>query len=416
MSRTLFVDAFAGLAGDMFVAALVDAGAPLPAILDGLRGLGVDGWSARTETALRGPFAATRFVVELAGAVQFFAADGHDHGHDHDHGHAHAHAHAGSSRAWRDIRTMLTASTLPAGARDRALRTFSRLAEAEGRVHGIAAEDVGFHEVGAVDSIVDIVGACLALDLLGVERIVVGPLPIGSGHTRGDHGWIPLPAPATIELLRGFPVYAFAHPGETITPTGAALLAALAEPGPMPSMRVEAIGYGAGTRDPATHPNVLRVLLGAGDAGAVGEVVELRAQVDGVTGEGIPGLIQALLDAGAVDAWVTPILMKKGRPGYAIAAIAPVEARVVVGDTLLRRGGTLGYRWTTQRREVLARRHESVETRYGPIRIKLGERAGETLHAAPEFEDCRAAADAAGVPFAEVQAAALAAWRTPGNG
>lgn len=419
MSRTVFVDAFAGLAGDMLVAALVDAGAPLDRVVAGLRGLGVEGWAARVERVMRGPFAATRFVVELDGPVQFIAGGAHDHSHAHGHGSSHDHAHdhtpAGPSRAWRDIRALITSATLPDRARQRALATFERLAAAEGRVHGIAPDDVGFHEVGAVDSIVDIVGVCLALEELDVDRLVVGPLPLGAGHTRGDHGWIPLPAPATIEVLRGFPVYAFPHPGESITPTGAALMAALAEPGPMPAMRVEAIGYGAGTRDPSTHPNVVRVLVGAGEAGAQAEVVELLAQVDGVTGEGMPGLIQALLDAGAVDAWVTPILMKKGRPAYAVAAIAPVAARVVVGDTLLRLGATLGYRWSVQRREVLARRHDRVETRFGTIRVKVGERAGLTLHAAPEFEDCRAAADRHGVALAQVQAAALAAWRAPGN-
>jgi len=400
-----FVDPVGGIAGDMLVAALVDAGAPLEAVLAEVRKLGVAGWSARVEPAWRGPFAASRFVVEVD-------AGGHDHAHDHEHaaGHDHDHGHVGHSRRWADIRVLIEDSGLGEGVKRRALATFSLLAEAEGRVHGIPAEQVGFHEVGAVDSLVDIVAAAAALDLLGIDEIVVGALPLGGGSVVGAHGRIPLPAPATLECLRGFAVEGIAARGETVTPTGAALVAALMRPGTMPAMRVLRTGTGAGTWDPASHPNVVRVILGEGEAGALSEVMELRAEVDGLTGEAVPPLLDALFAAGAVDAYVTPVLMKKGRPGFLVTALCGQPEARAVGDALLRHGRTLGYRATRCAREVLARRHEVVATQFGEVRLKIGERDGAILHLAPEYEDCARQASRAGVPVFEVMAAALHAW------
>lgn len=381
----LFLDPFAGIAGDMVVAALVHAGAPIEAVLAELQGLPVRGWSARVERVTRGAVAATRFVVE-----------------DAEHGHAH--------RSWKDIRGMLQRSGLRPRVRERALATFARLAEAEGRVHGMPAEDVGFHEVGAVDSIVDIVGACVAMEELAVDRVVCGPLPMGRGRVTTAHGLLPLPAPATVEVLRGFPVVPSDFEGELVTPTGAALVGALATPGPLPAMRLTAIGYGAGTRDPASHANILRAILGEGEAGGVTTVAELRAQVDDLTGESVPGLLDALFAAGAVDAFVTPVLMKKGRPGLLLTALAPIDRRAVVGDALLRHGGTLGYRWEVLQREVAARRLVEVATAFGVVRVKVAEHAGLVVHAAPEHEDCALLARQFGVSVAEVRGAALAAW------
>ncbi len=425
MGRVLYLDCFAGIAGDMTVAALVHAGAPLDDVLAEVRTLPVWGWDARVERVIRGAYAATRFVVEPSGAAQedHPSDPGHDHGHDHGHGHGHGHGHdhghdhgagdpwAGQpARTWRTIRRMLEQARLRPRVRERSLATFAALAAAEARVHGTAVEDVAFHEVGAVDSIVDIVAACAAMECLDVERIVASPLPMGHGQVRTAHGLLPVPVPATVEVLRGFPVVPFPFPGELVTPTGAALVAALATPGPMPAMRVELVGYGAGTRDPATHANVLRVVLGQGDAGAVAEVVELRAQVDDLTGESVPGLLDALFAAGAVDAFVAPITMKKGRPALAVTALAPPDRRVPVGEALLRHAGTLGYRWSTHAREVAARRFVTVRTAWGEVRVKVAERDGRVIHAAPEHEDCAALARAAGVPVAEVRGAALAAW------
>lgn len=441
MGRVLYLDCFAGVAGDMTVAALVHAGAPLDEVLAEVRTLPVWGWTARTERVIRGAYAATRFVVEptdvpYAGesahdaedrhapedtTASVGAAHGHDHGgahaHDHGHGHGHTHGHAADdpwrgqpSRTWRTIRRLLEQARLRPRVRARALATFGALAEAEARVHGVAVDDVAFHEVGAVDSIVDIVAACAALECLDVDRIVASPLPMGHGQVRTAHGLLSVPVPATVEVLRGFPVVPFPFAGELVTPTGAALVAALATPGHMPAMRVELVGYGAGTRDPATHANVVRAVIGEGDAGAAADVIELRAQVDDLTGESVPGLIEALFAAGALDAYVAPITMKKGRPALAITALAPPERRLAVGDALFRHGGTLGYRWSAVPREVAARRFVEVETAWGAVRVKLAERDGRIVHAAPEHEDCAALARAHDVPVAEVRGAALAAW------
>lgn len=424
----LFLDCFAGVAGDMLVAALIHAGAPLERVLADVRALGVPGWTARTEPVHRGAYAATRFrVTPDATAADADRAQTHDHSHGHDHGHSHGHDHghahdAGDDtfpgqpqRDWATIRGLIEAAVLPERVRQRALAAFGRLAEAEARVHGVPVEHVQFHEVGAVDSIVDIVAVCSALEALGVDQIVATPLPMGQGTVRTQHGLLTIPVPATVEVLRGFPVMPSRFGGELVTPTGAALIAALATPGPMPAMVIRAVGYGAGTRDPATHANVVRAVVGDGYAGSPGEVAELSAQVDDLPGEAVPPLIDALLDAGALDAFVQPITMKKGRPALAIRALCAPDRREQVGRALLRHAGTFGYRWSLQQREVLARRHDTVATRFGPIRVKIGEHAGELLHAAPEFEDCRAAAAAAGVPVPEVFRAALAAWSDEGR-
>jgi len=343
--------------------------------------------------------------------------DGHTHGHSDAHQHSHQHEDewpGQPDRRWSQIRAMIQASPLAPRVRSRALRAFEKLAEAEGKVHGIPAEEVAFHEVGAVDSILDMVGVCVCMEWLDIEELRCGPLPMGSGTIRSQHGLIPLPAPATLELLKDFPIFPSSFPGEHVTPTGAALVAALARAGTLPAMRVERIGYGAGTRDPQTHANVLRVLIGEGEAGSAAEVLELSAQVDDMAGEGIPGLIAGMLAAGAIDAWASPILMKKGRPGYLIGALCLPELRVAVGDALLRHSGSFGYRWEQRQREVLERRHEAVETPWGSVRIKLGYRGGTLLHAAPEYEDCAAVAAAAGLPWVRVHAAALAAWGVRG--
>lgn len=419
----LFLDCFAGIGGDMLVAALIHAGAPLDRVLADVRAVGIPGWSARLEQVHRGAYAATRFVVEPSAEAQSVGAaagDGHDHGHDHDHdhGHDHGHSHAGvpdsfpdqPQRDWATIRGLLTAAELPARVRTRALAAFARLAEAESRVHGVPVDHVQFHEVGAVDSIVDIVAACSAMEALGITEIVATPLPMGQGAVRTQHGILSIPVPATVEVLRGYPVMPSPFAGELVTPTGAALIAALAKPGAMPAMIVRSVGYGAGTRDPATHANVLRAVIGEGYAGSAAQVVELSAEVDDLPGQAVPLLLEALFAAGAVDAFVTPVQMKKGRPGLWIHALCAPDARPLVGDALLSHSGTFGYRWVLQEREVLARRWAEVPTTHGLIRIKIGERSGAIVHAAPEYEDCRAAAQAGGVAVGQVIGEALASW------
>ena len=430
---TIYIDPVGGLAGDMLVAALIDAGAPLQVVFDAVAALGIDGVGLATERVWRGPFSATRFVVTLptptGSATVVPAAGGHDHAHGHGHEHPPALPDGGEtgtsidvglpptaaswrlrSRRWADIDALLAAAPLPARVSSRARETFRRLAVAEGAVHGISPDQVTFHEVGSLDALVDIVGASALLEWHGVEHVVVGVLPLGTGHVLAEHGWIPLPAPATVELLRGMPIEGREVRGETVTPTGAALAAALARPGSIPAMRLCASGVGAGTWDPASHPNVVRVFIGVENAGAVSDVVEIQTEVDTLPGELVPPLIEALLAVGAVDAYVTPVLMKKGRPGWLVTAVAPLACRAGVVEVLLRDGHTLGVRWSRRERVVLDREHVDVTTVFGTVRIKIGRSAGVVLHAEPEFEDCRRVAAAAQKSVVEVHAAALAAW------
>jgi uncharacterized protein (TIGR00299 family) protein len=383
--KTLFIDAPAGIAGDMLVAALVDAGCSWDLLVRELEKLGLKGWKGSVSKVMRGVFSASYILFEETEKHPY--------------------------RSWKTIKNLIQEAPLAPQVRSRALRVFGLLAEAEARAHGIPIEEVGFHEVGAVDSILDIVGACIALELLGIEQLICSPLPMGHGTIQTAHGRIPLPAPATLEVLKNYPIYSSEYPGEHVTPTGAALVAALATPGNMPPMRVSALGYGAGTRNPGYLPNVVRALVGEGESGSQGAVLEITAQVDDLPGEAIPGLLESLLQAGAVDAFVAPILMKKGRSGFLLTTLAPLSAKSAVGDILLREGGTLGYRYSLKERDVLARDWEAVETEFGSVRIKLGRRGGELLTAKPEFEDCAALARAAGVPWSVVDAAARAAWR-----
>jgi len=308
---------------------------------------------------------------------------------------------------------MIAQAGLPARAAERAAAVFTRLARAEAQVHGIGEEEVHFHEVGAIDSIADVVGACLALELLGIDRVVCSPIPVGRGVVRCDHGEFPVPAPATAELLRGVPAFAGGVEGEATTPTAAAVLVTLAEAfGPLPGMEVRSVGYGAGSRDGGALPNVLRVFLGVPSGeGEVDTVYELSANLDDCTGEVIAAAIGRLLPAGCLDAWAAPVVMKKSRPAWILHALcAPGDLeeieRIVLTETT-----TFGVRRRLCQRRKLRRAHETVETPYGPIRVKVGRLDGRAVTASPEFADCDAAAEAHHVPVREVQAAAAAAWR-----
>jgi uncharacterized protein (TIGR00299 family) protein len=388
MARVLYLDLQAGVAGDMFVAAALDLGVSLEAISQALDSLGFGSLPVRVEPCMRGPFAAKRFIVEPPGA------------HHHHH------------RSHAEIVRVLEAAPLPELARRRALAVFELLARAEGRIHGVPPERVHFHEVGAVDSIADIVGACVALELLGVDRVVAGTPPLGHGTVRTAHGEMALPAPATLALLEGWPVRPAPGPGEWVTPTGAALLAALAEPGPLPAMRLLGVGYGAGTRDSGVVANVLRAVLGEPTEHALAgdEVAVIEASVDDMSGEALPALHAALLAAGALDVSATPSLGKKGRPAFSLRAVCPPGLAEVVGSAMLVHSSTIGLRWRLERRWVLPRRFETVETPYGGVRVKVVEPPGQPPRPTPEHEDCAALALEAGVSVAEVHRAALAAW------
>ncbi|MCK4601343.1 MAG: nickel pincer cofactor biosynthesis protein LarC, partial [Phycisphaerae bacterium] len=312
-----------------------------------------------------------------------------------------------------DIQSLLEGAALPSRAKDRSERIFARLAEAEAKVHDIGIEEVHFHEVGAVDSIVDIVAACIALELLDVDRVLCSPIPVGRGAIECGHGVMPAPAPATTQLLIGARTAESQLDGEITTPTAAAVLTTLAESfGPLPEMEVMSIGYGAGTRTDGPLPNLLRVYIGrACEDGTVDTVVELLANIDDCSGELIGATIEKLLSAGCVDAWASPIATKKSRPAWTLSALCSPSDVAAAERLFFTETTTFGIRRRTCSRTKLQRRHETVETPYGPVRIKVGSRGGEVISAQPEFSDCRKAAQAHHVPIKEVFAAAEAIYR-----
>ncbi|MFP4354597.1 MAG: nickel pincer cofactor biosynthesis protein LarC [Phycisphaerae bacterium] len=391
---TAYFDCFAGAGGDMIVASLLHAGARLDVLADQLAGLGVEGYRLTTETTSRKGIQATRFIVEV----------------DPDAPRPHRHLH--------HITEMIDAADLPARAAQRAKETFTRLGRAEAQVHGVSLEKVHFHEVGAIDSIVDIVGACLAMEQLDLETISCGPIPLGSGTVECDHGTMPVPAPATAELVRGVPTFGGPNPGELTTPTAAALFTSLSETiGPVGEMEIEKIGYGAGTRQGANVPNVLRVLIGrSSSSGQADSVVQLQANLDDCTGELLGSTIQKLLQGGALDAWALPATMKKNRPGWIVSVLCSPAKVPAAEELLFRETTTMGVRKQHMSRSKLLRRVETVETAFGPVRIKLGLLGSEEVTASPEFEDCRAAAESHHVAVKEVIGAAWKAYKDGQSG
>ena len=378
--RVALLEPFAGVAGDMFVGALVGAGAPFKAVQAGLKSLRLP-CSVSCGQVERGGLGGRKFKVRFEDA----------------------HVH----RGLKEILAILRRGKLPSRALDLATRAFTRLAEAEAKVHGIPVGKVHFHEVGAIDAICDIAGAALALDALGIEKLWSRALPLSTGFVTMEHGRLPVPAPATLELMKGRPVYDSGLAGELVTPTGAALVAAWAETSPPPPFVPSSVGYGAGDRDPHEYPNLCRIVVGETVRGG-GELLELVCDVDDATPQILGHLLQALLDAGALDATLQPVVMKKGRPGTRVSALARAETAPALEGILFREGTTLGVRRRRVERTELPRRVVSVKTRYGPVRVKVGEHGGEAVHVAPEYEDCRALAAKAKVPLREVIRAAVA--------
>ena len=395
----LALEPVGGIAGDMMLAALLHLGAPRAALDEGLAALA----EASGAIDLRGTRVAAE-PVEVSGIRALHVevrVPPEVRGREPHH------------RPWRAIRELLVRARLPDRARELAISAFTRLAEAEGRVHGVPPDEVEFHEVGAVDSIVDVVGSALLVASLSPSRIVCLPPPSGGGTARAAHGPIPIPGPAVLEVLRGRTLRP-SGPGERTTPTGAALVAAWTEPADsLPELCVESVGYGAGARRWEDAPNVLRAVLGAGvrgqPGGGAGWVLE--ANLDDLTPQLVAAALEAVLAAGAADAWIAPLTMKKGRPGHLIGALVPDVARAAVEEVLFRETSTLGVRAYRVERTVLERELVEVSTPYGAVRVKVGRRAGAVVNAAPEFEDCRSRAREHGVAVKEVLAAALAAWR-----
>ena len=380
---------FSGIAGDMTLGALLDAGAELSFVISTLEGLNVDGWSLTTEQVDRNGIRATRAVVD--------APEQHHH------------------RRWSDIRLLLEQASLPDRVQARALAVFEALAVAEGEVHGLPSDEVHFHEVGALDAIVDIVGSCAALESLNIDEVASGPVAVGVGSISAAHGILPNPPPAVVNLLEGIPTVSVDIDMELTTPTGAAIVKALADRvGPMPDMTIAGSGYGAGTRDLPDRANVTQVVVGtstevetAGGKG-VETVTELSTYLDDVTGEVLGHAIGQLVDAGALDAWATPIVMKKGRPAHTLSVLAtPTDAPRLV-DIMMSATGTLGVRTRQIERTVAARRMVTVSVDGHHIDVKVSD-----FRVKAEFDHVLAAAKALGLPVSEVAARAEALAQEP---
>lgn len=380
--NVLYFDCFSGIAGDMCIGALLDLGLSFDELRSGLGALAIPGCKLEQRRVKKSGLMACKFdvIIEDKDSV--------------------------NHRHLTDILAMIAASTLPAAVKSTSSAVFRVLGEAEAKVHGIPVEDVHFHEVGAIDSIVDIVGTCLGLHLLGVSRIYASPVHIGLGAIRSDHGLFPGPGPATMELLRGMPLYSRGLPQELTTPTGAALLRGLgAVVGEFPNITLESVGYGAGTID-LPHPNVLRALLGTvkhEHESTSDQVVLLETNIDTMTGEQLGHLSQLLLDRGALDVWTTAISMKKQRPGVLLSVLCEHTSEEAMQRLLFKEALTLGLRRQCLERTKLHREEHVITTQYGDISVKLGKLAGKVLHARPEFEDCKSAAHKHQIPLHIVQ-------------
>jgi uncharacterized protein (TIGR00299 family) protein len=428
----LYFDCFSGASGDMILGALIDAGVPLDELRRALGSLAVDRDDVWTERVTRAGITATKLNVrgEEAPRDQVGARGHHTrHGHEHAQGSGHhheadrPHVHLADSvpaatrqhqahRSLAEIYALIDRSSLGAAGKTRAKELFRRLGEVEAAIHGTTLEKVHLHEVGARDSIVDIVGAVFAFEWLGAENVVCSPLNVGGGTIRSAHGVYPVPAPATARLLQGAPIYASPQNVELVTPTGALVLSGYARSyGPVPPMRLRAVGYGAGSRDFPDTPNVLRVLVGeeAESSGTSGVVV-IEAEIDDMNPQIFGLLMDRLLDEGALDVYYTAIQMKKNRPGTLLTVIAAPEQRERLTTAIFRETTTIGVRYREMARECLAREVVPVDTPFGRIRFKVARHGGQIVNTSPEFDDCvRAAADA-GRPLKDVQAAAVKAF------
>jgi len=388
---TIWVDASSGASGDMLLGALAGAGVPLEVLQRAVDAIAPEPVTLRVEDVTRNGFAATRCHVEIADSVHH--------------------------RTWRDIRALLAAADLPDEVRDLAVRTFERLAAAEGAVHGHDPDEVHFHAVGALDAIAAVVGVCAGFAHLGSAEVGVSPVAVGSGTVRGAHGTLPVPPPAVAELLRGVPSYAGpagAPAMELCTPTGAALLTTLATGwGPQPPMTTGAIGVGAGGRDPEGHANVLRLLVGepATSTPAPAPPLLVETNIDDLDPRVWPAVIAALLEAGASDAWLTPILMKKGRPAHTLSVLVAADRAAAVRAELFRQTSTSGLRAQPLGKHALDREMVTVELDGQPVAVKLARHDGVLVNAQPEYDDVARAAASLGRPVLDVLNDAVAASR-----
>jgi pyridinium-3,5-bisthiocarboxylic acid mononucleotide nickel chelatase len=419
MSTVLYFDCFSGAAGDMILGALLDAGLPLDDLRRALGSLGV-GHELRVTKVLRAGLSATYVQVIETGHGDHAHEHSHGHSHEHQHRHEHEHSHehqhsapAHVHRSLADITHLISHSALSSAGKARAVALFRRLAEAEAAIHQMSVDEVHLHEVGALDSIIDIVGAVFALEWFGIDDIVSSPLNVGSGTVDIAHGRFPVPAPATTRLLAGVPIYSSGVDAELVTPTGALVVSDYAKAfGPMPALTVRATGYGAGTKDFAKSPNVLRVVIGertqiAASASGGESIIKIECEIDDMSPQLFGPVSDRLMTGGALDVFLTPVQMKKGRPGTLVTVIAPVGARESLCDTLFRETTTIGVRFEEMGRETLERRWVDVAVAGGSVRVKVSGRRGEVLNVAPEFDDCLRVATTTGRPVKDVQAEAM---------
>lgn len=416
--KALYLDIFSGLSGDMFLGAMLDLGVEFRLLEQELGRLRLGGYRLHAGRGEKCGIAGTKFDVHLTAG----------HGHDHDHGddsHSHSHSHGPGdgdhshegSRNFAQIKTLIYQSQLSDWVKQKAVAVFQRVANAEGKIHGMPPEQVHFHEVGAVDSIVDIVGACIALEMLGRPRVLAAGVVEGTGFVMCAHGRFPIPAPATLEILaeRGVAVTQCDEPHELLTPTGAALLAEFVESfGPLRDLKPVKIGYGLGTRNNLTRPNVVRaVLCEATASGSLSAhdwetdtIAVLETNLDDVSGEVLGFFVEKALASGALDVFHTPIQMKKNRPGVLLTVLCAEADADKFSELLLRETSAFGVRRTSAERRKLRREFVTVKTPFGEVQVKLGKLDGKVVQTAPEFESCRALAEKSGVPIKTVYEAA----------
>jgi uncharacterized protein (TIGR00299 family) protein len=393
--RVLHFDCFSGVSGDMILGALIDAGVPLKDLTRQLKQMRAGGYSLQAKKVTRGGLHATKVDVVVRNGFR-------------------------SPLSLSAIQRAIRASRLPGPVKERSLEVFDRLARAEGIAHRVSAAKVQFHEVGVVDSLVDVVGGVLGCHLLGVDRITASSVNLGSGMIESAHGRLPAPGPAVAALARGLPIYSAGPVRELTTPTGLALLSVLADDyGPLPLMRPSAVGYGAGTADPDGWPNVLRVFLGESRSGSRGDedtVVQVETNLDDLNPQAYDTVMARLFEAGALDVTLTPVIMKQGRPGIVLTALAPREKAEAMAGVMLRETTTLGVRMQEMRRRVLPRRLQTVRTSGGLIRMKVAETGRVDRKAAPEYRDCRRIAELTGRPVREIMEEAVLSFNRRARG
>jgi len=409
--KTLYLDIFSGIAGDMLIGALIDLGVDEDKLERELAKLKLDDFHLHIARRQKSGIEGVKFDVHLA--------DAHEHGHHHDHNHGHHHEHHqhhDDNRNFSEIKKLISRSRLSAWVKQKSTAVFHRIAEAEGKIHGLPPEEVHFHEVGAVDSIVDIVGACIALEMLGKPRVLAAPVVEGTGWIDCAHGRFPVPAPATLAILgaRGIGVTQCDEPHELITPTGAALLAEFAESfGPMENLTAEKIGFGLGTRENKSRPNVLRAVLGAQSKISASldwetdRIAVLETNLDDINSEILGAFVETALAAGALDVFHTPIQMKKNRPGVLLTVLCAETAADKFSEMILHETTAFGVRRTIAERRKLRREFAEVKTPFGKVTVKIGRLGGKVIQAAPEFESCRKLAERNKIPLKQIYEAAI---------